>query len=707
MKILLVTPPFVQINTPYPATCFIKGFLNTLGIESKQIDLSLEVNLRIFSKKGLTEVFETINTQNLSETASRMYALKYRYITLIDDVILFLQNQKPSLAQQILQPDYLPVGSKIEQAQDLEWAFGKMGNSDKAKHLATLFLEDLIDFIQENLDKNYGMSKYAEKLAASTPYFDDLYNELCSPNHLISTYIQENITAHCQEYMPDVVAFTLPFPGNVFGALKAAQAVKNDFPNIKIIAGGGYANTELRSINDPRFFEFIDFLTLDSGELPMKCLIEFFENKRTKTDLKRTFYLHENKVAYFNNAELDIPQRETGTPSYLDLPLNNYVSLIEMANPMNRMWNEMRWNKLMLAHGCYWGKCTFCDVSLDYIKRYEPLTAANICNRIEKIISETNSTAFHFVDEAAPPALMRDLAIELLNRNLQIQWWANIRFEKKFTPDLCKLLAKSGCIAVSGGLEVANDRILNLIKKGVSIEQTAQVCHSFSENGIMVHAYLMYGFPTQTELETINSLEIVRQLFEHNLIKSAFWHQFSMTMHSPVGLNPTHFGAENLTKQKGSFANNDLEHTDGLNHEKYARGLQKATYNFMYEVGFEQPVHQWFSFKIVRSNVLPNTIESYIEGKQFAQAITSSRIIYLGEIPSITPFGLRFETTSESIEIELPNEDAKIVRALLSKTHYKQSPKTVNDLDKIIPHLDFWLHNTDGAWLRDLGIVVV
>ena len=208
---------------------------------------------------------------------------------------------------------------------------------------------------------------------------------------------------------------------------------------------------------------------------------------------------------------------------------------------MHKLWSDGRWNKLTLAHGCYWGKCSFCDCSLDYIGRYEPCNVKTIVDRIEEMINTTGENGFHFVDEAAPPTILKEMAIEILKRNLNIVWWTNVRFEKAYTDDICRLLKASGCIAVAGGLEVASDRLLKLINKGVSVEQVAKVASSFSKSGILVHAYLMYGFPTQSEQETIDSLEIVRQLFENKVIQSGFWHRFALTAHSPVGLNPDKF----------------------------------------------------------------------------------------------------------------------------------------------------------------------
>jgi len=233
---------------------------------------------------------------------------------------------------------------------------------------------------------------------------------------------------------------------------------------------------------------------------------------------------------------------------------------------------------------------------LDYIGRYETATAQTLVDRIEAIVAETGQTGFHFVDEAAPPKMLKALAQELLRRKLHISWWGNIRFEKSFTPQLAELLAQSGCIALSGGLEVASDRLLALMQKGVTVEQVARVTKGFSEAGILVHAYLMYGFPTQTVQETVDALEYVRQLFETGCIQSGFFHRFTCTVHSPVGLNPVEYGVALQEVPFAGFARNDIGFSDptGVDHRQLGLGLKKAIYNFMHGMGLEEDVRTWF-----------------------------------------------------------------------------------------------------------------
>ncbi|MDF3026556.1 MAG: Radical domain protein [Fluviicola sp.] len=638
-QLLLVTPPFTQLNTPYPATAYLKGFLNTKNISAVQADLGIEVILKIFSEAGLKTLFAEIESKDilLSPNAERIIRLQSDYIQTIDSVILFLQGKNPSLAHLICQDEFLPEASRFNQLDELDWAFGIMGTQDKAKHLATLYLEDIADLIVETIDPHFGFSRYAERLGRSALSFDELYDSLQQEATYTDRILLEILEQRLRDTEPELIAFSVPFPGNLYAAFRSAQYIKQHFPHIKTAMGGGFPNTELRSLSDTRVFEFFDFITLDDGETPIENLIEHLSGKRDIHDLKRTFALVNERVVYINNSKTpDYKQRDLGTPDYSDLLLDQYISVIEVVNPMHRMWSDGRWNKLTMAHGCYWGKCTFCDISLDYIRIYEPATAKILCDRMEELVLQTGQNGFHFVDEAAPPALMRELALEIIRRKLVVSWWTNIRFEKSFTRDLCILLKASGCIAVSGGLEVASDRLLALIDKGVTVSQVAKVTRNFTETGIMVHAYLMYGFPTQTVLETIDSLEMVRQLFETGVLQSGFWHQFAMTAHSPVGLEPERFNVIRETGT-GTFANNDLIHQDktGIDHEQFSFGLKKSLYNFMHGIGFDLPLQSWFDFKVPRTSVASDFIEQAIEENETVFIKPSSRILWLGTQPSI------------------------------------------------------------------------
>jgi hypothetical protein len=298
--ILIITPPFTQLNTPYPASAYIKGFLNTKNIPAFQMDLGIEVILELFSKNGLTHIFST-NSQHSSPNSQRIYALKNDYIKTIDAVIAFLQGKNPSLARQICAGNFLPEASRFEQLDDMEFAFGSMGIQDKAKHLATLYLEDLSDYIVECVDENFGFSRYAERLGRSANSFDELYAHLIEAPAYIDTITLSLLHKRIEEIAPKLICFSVPFPGNLYSAFRCASSIKTNFPSLKIAMGGGFPNTELRDLKDVRVFEFFDFITLDDGELPLELVIASLEEPNSN-QFKRTFLLENNQVVYKNNA---------------------------------------------------------------------------------------------------------------------------------------------------------------------------------------------------------------------------------------------------------------------------------------------------------------------------------------------------------------------------------------------------------------------
>ena len=729
-KLFLVTPPFTQLNTPYPATAYIKGFLNTKNIASEQADLGIEVILALFSKKGLQDLFEnaSVKFQNelLSENARRICALQDEYIKTIDSVIAFLQGKNPTLALQICQEDFLPEASRFAQLEELDWAFGTMGTQDKAKHLATLYLEDISDFIVECIDPNFGFSRYAERLGRSANSFDELYAALQQQPTYIDTLLLSILKVKIETIQPNVFLISVPFPGNLYAAFRSAQWLKKHYPEIKILMGGGFANTELRSLSDERVFEFFDFISLDDGELPLELIIENIESG-SNAEFKRTFLLENGKVEYKNNSPRhDYKQAQVGTPDYSDLLLDQYISVIEIVNPMHRMWSDGRWNKLTMAHGCYWGKCTFCDISLDYIKVYEPIAAGILCDRMEEMIAQTGETGFHFVDEAAPPALMRELALEILRRKLAVTWWTNIRFEKSFTKDLCLLLKASGCIAVSGGLEVASDRLLQLIDKGVTVEQVAKVTRNFTEAGVMVHAYLMYGYPTQTVQETVDSLEMVRQLFEAGVLQSGFWHQFAMTAHSPVGMYPEKFGVVKDSDTIGTFANNDLTYTDttGIDHDQFSFGLKKSLFNFMHGICLDYDLQDWFDFTIPKTTIRPDFIYEALEEETNFSVKPNAKVIWLGGKPTVESFTktkngsswnrmrLTFYDKKETFEIQLSQKEGEWLVTVLDLISYsnlktKQFQELKADFENELEDFELFWFSKPITTLKEFGLLVL
>lgn len=625
MKVLLITPPLLQLNTLYPATPVLAGFFAAQGAEVVQVDLSLELALKLFSRKGLLKIVAQCraNKRN-TPLVKRFLSCADDYIKTIDKAVSFLQGNAPHLAAPIAARTFLPEGPRLDAMtsgsglspdEALEMLLSPLDMRDRATFLASLYLDDLADVIREGVDPDFGFSRYAERLGVSMPTFDPLLKKLKAPPNLIAGMIDELAEQAMHKHKPDVVGLTLPFPGTVYGAFRIAQQVRKMRPQTRILMGGGYVNTELRNLADERVFEFVDDLCFDDG-----FSVFFPRNTRNtrKKNLCQSVRLCEKGFSSClspSRAAASAPP----TPSYEGIDFSRYINLMETTNPMHRIWSDGKWLKMQVANGCYWHKCAFCDVGLDYIGRYRPPKVDALVEQMEQMIQETGETGFHFTDEALAPALLRQLSERLIQRKLKVTWWGNIRFEKAFTPELAQLMAKAGCIAVTGGLECAQDRLLAFMNKGITCKDAATVCKAFSKAGILVHAYLMYGFPTQTQQEIFEALDYVRGLFAKGYIQSAYWHRFALTVHSPIAKDPKAFGVkltedlshypahgckvltrEALRQQpKGPrcFALNEIPYavSRAPDYDRLGQGLRCAIYNYMLGLGWDVPVEEWFS----------------------------------------------------------------------------------------------------------------
>ena len=658
LSVLLVIPPLTQLNTPYPSTAYLTGFLRSQGYRTHQADVGIEMVLALFSRGGLSRVFAELRRRSIDELpgeARQMLSLERAYVETINPVITFLQGRNPTLASRICQGTFLPQGPRfsLKHSENQDEKSRAYNQADQAKHLATLYLEDLADLVQATITPHFALSRYAESIAMQANSYDRLEEALAEPMSLTDEWMVAALWRHVDRHQPAVVGFSVPFPGNLYGALRMGQQLRSRRPEIKVVLGGGYPNTELRRVRDPRLFEVVDFVTLDDGERPFLCLLEYLEGKRREPDLCRTFLRSGQNVVWQNGAgEPDLSQVELGTPTYDGLPLNQYISVLDTLNPMHRLWSDGHWNKLTVAHGCYWKQCTFCDVGLDYIGRYEVSPGEVLVDRIEALIAETGYCGFHFVDEAAPPAGLKNLALSLLEREVTISWWGNVRFEPAFTPDLCRLLAASGCIALSAGLEAACDRLLALVKKGITVDQTVRVVQSCRDAGILVHAYLMYGLPSETIGETIESLERVRQLFAHDLIQSAFWHRFTTTAHSPIGLHPQAYGIHLIGPAFGGFAENDLVHVDdrALIPEWIGEGLRTALWHYKEGLELIRDVREWFPERVPKPKVKRTWVKQVLESEEREDhSRLERRFVWIGGQPDVD------RRSGEQYKIILPN----------------------------------------------------
>lgn len=671
LNTLIIQPPLVQLNTPYPSGAYLLDFFNSL-YEEKNVkgrvewfDLSNSFFHKIFCKHGIAHIFnstfekalklssqyESQGDDNTAFHLRRFISQKEFWINWIDEIIAIVcsSNSKISgreFAHEFIRSAHVPRGMRVENFLS---NLNRDVSTDDAQILSSLALADLADYITMVYDQNFALIRYAEHLATSTAEFSETIEGLKAPslNDFYKPLLLEKITSYKNE--PTLYCISVPFPGCFESALFSADLIRKECgDNAIIIFGGGYVNTELREISEKGIFDYCHILSYDKGYGSYIRLFDEFINAACGIeDEKQCFNLKEAfesifdsrkfyNFSYLKNGSVIIPLEKENeeykvlykkeheyirkiTPDYSHIDFTKYPRLADDTNPMHRIWNDGAWLKAYIAHGCYWHRCAFCDTTLDYVKDY-CLTDINslydsLCVQAEK----TGVHGIHFVDEACPPVALQNFALKNMavksSNKIPLTYWGNIRFEKTFDRDLADLLSAGGLTAVSAGIEIATGNGLSAVNKGTDMENIVNACCAFKEAGILIHSYMIFGFWSQSVQDLIDSMETLRQLFEAGLLDSAFWHKFTLTLHSTVyeeykkGKYPE---LKILPQKKTQFAKNDLHFEGEEKSEKFSAPLNAALELWMHGEKLSKPVESYFPFKMPKPSIAKDYIASLI-----------------------------------------------------------------------------------------------
>ncbi|PKL23952.1 MAG: radical SAM protein [Spirochaetae bacterium HGW-Spirochaetae-3] len=602
MRAVCIQPPLVQLNSPYPAAWYLDAWLRSRGIESRAEDHSVELARRVFSREGLQVVFAAARVALKGkkhpdeETARRVAAYfddEARYLSTIDSTVAFLSGDDPAFAYRLAVGAGLPAGMRAEAV------FGDGIGPDDARAFATATVNDLSDFISYALDADFGTVRYAERIARSATAFGPL-RAAARSGWIIETFYRPLLRESMKRLGDDgggiLVVISIPFPGCLAGAVAAAEAAREAFGDrATVVAGGGYVSTELRFLTDPAVFGVFDYLAYDAGFGALASILDVMDGS-PRSGLFRTRYLDESGMVvaagFSDAAPCDTLERRVPSayeelerdaiarvhPDYRGLDFSRYLRVVDSPNPMHRLWNDTPWLKYRLAYGCYWRRCAFCDTQLDYIKRFLPSDLDALLAAAGEASTRTGLYGLHFVDEAMPVNAVRAFAARNADLPRPYTFWGNVRFDKAWTDEVCSFAAERGLVAVSGGIEIATGRGLEIVGKGFSLTDLVRALASFKRSGVLVHAYLIYGFPGQSDQDIADSAEMARVLLAEGLVDSAFWHRFVLTRHSAMyaawerGERP---GLEPIAPTT-SFALNDLGFRGEERSERWTAPLDAA-----------------------------------------------------------------------------------------------------------------------------------
>ena len=664
MNVTIITPPLVQLNSPYPSGAYLSAFFKECGHNAAWLDLSIELYYALFSRAGLAKLFalsekaalklaENAAKQGDDSTAfniRRYISTKQLWINWIDTINAILCGKAREKEHQFLFSPYAPRGSRMEGFLS---SLQHEPSVDDVRFLCTYALADLADYITAVFDHEFSLIRYAEHLTVDERDFATIEKGLESPvlEHFYKPLLEEKFgSIEC----PDLICISIPFAGTFLSALYTARYFKQRFGKKLFISfGGGFVNTELRDAKDAKLGSYIDGISYDRGYGAYKSL---FENSCAPQQIVQTAQpLY--KFRLFRKAGVIEPLWQDGkmeqfeaevtakiVPDYSDIDFSRYPRVCDDKNNMHRLWTDGAWIKAYLAHGCYWHKCAFCDTKLDYVCGYKSVDVARLYEGLLETAESKGVYGIHFVDEALPPVSLMKFGLLNAQNGNSLYFWGNVRFEKAFTKDLAALLSWCGLGGVSAGLEVATGSGLESINKGTDVESIVSACAAFKEAGVLVHAYMIYGFWNDTPQTIIDSMETLRQFFEAGLLDSAFWHKFVLTANSTVfskwqkgeqpDLHPV------IPEKKSIFANNNLHFKGENKYDKFGAPLEAALDSWMHGKKIGMKVTKWFDFEVPPPTVPHDYIEKCIrkyEEKSNANVQISCKnsgaLFWLGSAP--------------------------------------------------------------------------
>jgi len=668
----------MQLNTAYPSGAYLTSFFKTENCDASWCDLNIRLFYEIFSAAGLRCLFELSEARalqladqaerkgddNTAFNLRRYISQKENWIEWIDFITAVLcGGGAREKEHQFLYSPFAPRGSRMENYLAGLAENGREPTVDDMRFLCSFALADLSDYITVAFDPQFSLVRYAESLAVDTRTFSDFEAQIDSP--IMEHFYKPVLEKMLLELPANNIIFciSIPFAGTFLPALYTARYLKEKLGSSAFVCiGGGFVNTELREARDPALAKYIDAISYDRGYGSYHALlgIRHVEHTDCHAELVSASPLYKLRLftpqpdgsiqvtePLWNSPDFEKYENEITAkiiPDYSDIDFSIYPRMCDDANAMHRIWTDGAWIKAYLAHGCYWHRCAFCDTSLDYVCGYKPTDIEPLYNGLLKTARDKGVYGIHFVDEALPPVALKKFALLNARSGNPLYFWGNVRFEKTFTKDLAAFLSYCGLGGVSAGIESATGTGLESINKGTDITSITRACCAFKEAGILVHAYMIYGFWNDTPQTIIDSMETLRQFFEAGLLDSAFWHKFVLTRNSTVYNQWQKEGNLSLVSSEeasSAFARNNLHFKGEEKFNKFGAPLETALNCWMHGDRLDQHVQKWFDFQVPKPTVnrtfINNLIEEYEEkNRQRAAALnekTAANIWWLGGSP--------------------------------------------------------------------------
>jgi radical SAM superfamily enzyme YgiQ (UPF0313 family) len=515
MSVLLINPPFGTLDKPYLSIPVLASYLQSKNVAVKAVDANNEFYRRFLTRENTDHgrFYAEERLGELNERRELSFAGVMEYCRLVR-----------ALLRSHLLPDNL--SDLFEHNNGLSYR-RKLQALDGAIRLASApYFPELIE-----------LPSYIAPFSEYSSH--DIYLAACGESLLQKTF--ERILAPLlKDNDLKAVGISVCLPNQILPAFHCARVIKRIRPGMHVTVGGSIISCHMRNAEGTRLFEMIDSMVLDDGEVPLAILLQ--ELSKREPDFAKApglVYLSDGKICRSQPVE-PLDMQMTPAPDYEIFPLDNYLQ------PREDLKAPFR-----LSRGCRWGRCSFCRTDLSMVRHCQQPSADYLYTQLRDVVMQTGLRHFQFIDDSASPEILRALSQQLIDANLRITWFTNIRFSPRITSDLCSLLHRAGCRELKMGLECYNDRILRLMNKGTATKLIDRVLSEAARGGLPIHANMIVGFPTETEEEALSSFKRVWELYKNGLIRSYVYSPFQILPYSRIARSLEEYGITKVSAPEG------------------------------------------------------------------------------------------------------------------------------------------------------------
>ncbi len=506
MKTLLIFPAQWYPTQPYLSTPYLTAYLRSKGWEVAQRDFNIESYDDSLSPDRLQKAVQKMERRREAIRANKSFSFKEK--SLLDVLSTGIRLSGPILdqieeAKSVLRtPERFFDFQAYQQADLIIKSALKLISDAYAPSIFSLSTFESGTRAEESISKAQKMTRDRE-----TNPFIELYEEVLLP------------TERWEDY--DVVGLSIVGISQILPGLTLARMLKEKYNHLHIVLGGPIFSVNATQLpGHPEFFDdFCHSIITFEGEEPLHRLLTALKEGRPRAEVPNLIYAEDGEVV-LNRERVELRFEDMPAPTFEGLPMERYFSPVPIL-------------PVLQSRGCYWGKCTFCDHGAGYIDQYRAKHADRIIEELAELKAKYKAKHFLFTDESFPPALFKKLPPMMIEADLDIFWTTLIRFESSLIdPELWEIAAQSGCRSLYFGLESANERIIQLVKKDTKIDVAIKNLKEAKRVGIWSHVMGFFGFPSETQAEAEDTRRFL--IDHHDLIHSVEMYFFVLYKHAPV-----------------------------------------------------------------------------------------------------------------------------------------------------------------------------